>query len=120
MLHCPGYNATSDEECSGLGECNSTTGVCVCEDNYYGNSCSQFCDTESTCSGHGSCSDSGKCLCAHGYYGDDCANEDKKSNLSESEKIFIGIGVGFFTICAATIGYIIYRRRKMNGYEHIR
>uniref|UniRef100_A0A7S0SUR4 EGF-like domain-containing protein n=1 Tax=Chromulina nebulosa TaxID=96789 RepID=A0A7S0SUR4_9STRA len=41
-------------ECSGIGICNRTTGLCNCPDNYFGNSCERK-GCPNKCSGHGLC-----------------------------------------------------------------
>ena len=76
-IHCPQYNATTDTECNGRGECNNVTGTCNCflRSHYSGEACenkTKPCDG-SDCNNRGVCDPlSGNCLCDTIYFGDDC------------------------------------------------
>jgi hypothetical protein len=47
-------NAHMDGTCSGRGQCDHTTGECICEAGYSGNACQRR-DCFNGCSGHGNC-----------------------------------------------------------------
>lgn len=50
-------NTTSHDataECSNMGACNTTSGLCVCRDGFRGAAC-QYMDCPNDCSGHGQC-----------------------------------------------------------------
>ena len=47
-----------------------------CDPDYYRDKCDYFCTRNSTCSGHGSCTQPmGYCECDHGYFGLDCSQQ---------------------------------------------
>lgn len=65
---CDGIpNTGKDRSCSGHGECFD--GSCKCTPNYFGEFCSNFCDQEPICSGHGQCNfdDGLSCFCSEGW-----------------------------------------------------
>ena len=41
-------------ECSNMGSCNTTSGLCTCRSGFYGAAC-QYMDCPNSCSGHGQC-----------------------------------------------------------------
>jgi hypothetical protein len=80
--------------CTGHGSCDPSSGQCRCEDrfggvacdtcyyqhstgancdiceaDYFGSSCTTYCNPSTTCSGHGTCNNTGQCACSDGYYG---------------------------------------------------
>lgn len=74
-LYCPGSNATT--QCSGHGQCDSTTGTCACDSYWTTSNCSTSCPglgtTAGVCSGNGRCDvNTGSCVCITGYTGAMC------------------------------------------------
>ncbi|KAL6040684.1 teneurin-m isoform X2, variant 2 [Balamuthia mandrillaris] len=74
FLRCPGLN----EECSGFGECNRTTGSCSCHANRIGSDCSIPSCPPTQCSHHGECTwdallNTSRCQCDEGWAGEDCS-----------------------------------------------
>jgi hypothetical protein len=68
--------ATDCGQPSGRGECDTTTGVCVCAPGFYwrvqGQDCAAtLCPPDRDCSGHGFCVDNA-CRCLDGYAGPNC------------------------------------------------
>ena len=89
------YNNSCERNCSNNGYCHYNR--CICNENYWGDDCSNlfcynsFCyidfDIFSNqkcfhCSGHGKCLSNGKCECNKGYLGDDCGILDCLNNCS--------------------------------------
>lgn len=62
----------SGNECSGNGIWSSQERKCVCNKNYFGVSCSYYCEANLTCLGHGQCTTFGGCNCDYGYVGFRC------------------------------------------------
>ena len=61
--------------CSNKGNCNTTTGVCSCNQGYSGNDCGTvvpICPGTPKCNGRGICNTNGTCSCNQGYSGNDC------------------------------------------------
>eukprot|EP01062_Namystynia_karyoxenos_P001558 TRINITY_DN10538_c0_g1_i13.p1 TRINITY_DN10538_c0_g1~~TRINITY_DN10538_c0_g1_i13.p1 ORF type:complete len:4425 (+),score=947.12 TRINITY_DN10538_c0_g1_i13:5444-18718(+) len=52
-------------DCSGHGLCSIVQGSrqCVCDQNWFGESCSKTCVAAVTCTGHGTCDSNGQCVC---------------------------------------------------------
>jgi hypothetical protein len=61
--------------CSNNGVCNRLTGVCTCNEGFYGDDCSlQYLVCPLNCSNNGICNRlTGVCTCNPGYFGFDCA-----------------------------------------------
>jgi hypothetical protein len=57
--------------CSGNGQCNKDTNICVCKDQYWGDKCEKkWCHDK--CDAHGECVGIGNCKCDDQYNGPDC------------------------------------------------
>jgi hypothetical protein len=67
-----------------FGKCNTKTGACDCENDYYGRLCQRFCDSVITCNNHGTCDDNGDCRCYSGYSGSFCNMESPNTAPSSS------------------------------------
>ena len=70
---CPGWTAIApNDQCSGNGQCDLTTGHCDCGTGWIGESCAvKSCPNE--CTGHGTCGVEGNCSCHTSWTGDDCS-----------------------------------------------
>lgn len=115
-MHCPGFNATSDLECSGNGNCNATDGICSCDAGWFAEGCAKYCDNQETCSGRGVCNENGDCVCEKGYEGIGCNEEEKKPG---NEAIIIGVAVsaGVVTMVAGIVFFVKWRRHR--GYSSL-
>eukprot|EP00299_Pterocystis_sp_00344_P020055 c9882_g2_i1.p1 GENE.c9882_g2_i1~~c9882_g2_i1.p1 ORF type:complete len:919 (-),score=236.56 c9882_g2_i1:55-2811(-) len=63
-------------DCSGVGECMLFGGVnriCLCEEGYTGEDCSQEVPCPNNCTNNGKCS-RGECMCSNGWDGVDCSD----------------------------------------------
>jgi hypothetical protein len=56
-------------DCSGYGDCDTTSGNCTCYQGFSGIDCSIQCPN--LCSKRGTC-DNGNCICKSGFYGEEC------------------------------------------------
>lgn len=56
-------------DCSGYGDCDTTSGDCTCYQGFSGIDCSIQCPN--LCSKHGTC-DNGTCICKSGFFGEEC------------------------------------------------
>jgi hypothetical protein len=50
----------------------TSSGQCLCVEDYYGPGCGVYCDAAVTCSAHGKCSSTGSCGCLTHWGGDAC------------------------------------------------
>ena len=78
LITCFDYEATSNDVCSGHGNCTDFD-TCQCEQGWTANNCSDAItcnkfapDDEGVCNGRGSCQDLDQCSCDKDYYGNDC------------------------------------------------
>ncbi len=79
---CNGFPANDSRACSGNGQCNpnsaNTASVCVCNQGYIGEKCSNWrCggvlkNSTAVCSGHGTCVAPDTCKCDASFAGDNC------------------------------------------------
>jgi hypothetical protein len=117
-MHCPGYNATSEIECSGNGFCNDTEGICTCDADWFSLDCARYCDNIVTCSGHGKCDMYGYCDCEGGYSGDSCTPEEKNGNDYRGVIIGVSVTVGVLAMAGGILLFLRWRKRR--GYEPLR
>ncbi|CAE7434548.1 tenm3 [Symbiodinium sp. CCMP2592] len=100
-----------DDRCSGNGECTTDPVThlingCACYESWDGEDCRQcaqnyypsrvcnvYCDKNTTCSGHGECSDFGTCVCDAGRRGANCdqCEQDYYPPGECSRRCFIGL-----------------------------
>lgn len=75
-LHCP--SSLPNKPCSDHGVCDSSTGLCACDNSWISSDCSQpMLPCPNKCTGHGVCeATSGTCHCDDSWRGVDCAVSD--------------------------------------------
>jgi hypothetical protein len=113
-------NATT---CGDHGHCSNSTGLCQCDENYFGPSCvcldgyfgvgcQQYCVANSTCNNRGYCDEDGSCVCTDSaYFGGQC----------DVNKLGLGLGLGLsgLAVAGTIVTVVACKKRKNRGYEPI-
>ena len=93
---CPeGKDAAEGILCSGNGDCDGTTGTCICRNSYSGRDCSNVpgCVVDSSDCGTGTCdSQTGACVCPRGTSGKDCEVASAPTVVDVDVDLAFGVG----------------------------
>lgn len=109
-----GFYGCTEEDCGALdcgpnGSCNSTLGVCECDEGYVGVQCETYVpclEDESLCGENSVCDPSqGGCVCVDGWFGENCDSQNPCVELGCGENQVCAVDTAGVASCVCDEGW---------------
>jgi len=116
-LDCSEIRKSCEQNCLARGQCDASSGTCLCNSPYSGSYCQQVppCPPlvngtnpgAQLCNGYGVCQETGVCQCDASHIGADCGIEVIAHGLSQSQFTAL-VAVPFFGIMCICVGFAVW------------